>query len=165
MDPYPRGSQPDLKVNRALAHWLSCANLPYNLLDGGAFLNFCFEMNPRFRVPSRPYLQQNYLDTGFESCTKMLSIFLQYLDLAVWISSDAWKSRYGKFSLISLTVHFIDEEWNYRAVPVGARNFKGGTLMRKFGIIWSQCLSNVESCKLQKRNTTSTRMSMLMSVR
>ena len=34
MDPYLRGSKTDLKVNRALAHWLSCANLPYNVLDG-----------------------------------------------------------------------------------------------------------------------------------
>ena len=80
IDPYPRGSQTDLKVNRALAHWLSCANLPYNVLDGGAFINFCFEMNPRFRVPSRPYLQRNFLDTGFKSSTTMLAVFLQYLD-------------------------------------------------------------------------------------
>ena len=26
-------------------------------------------MNPRFRVPSRPYLQQNFLDMVFSDCT------------------------------------------------------------------------------------------------
>ena len=26
--------------------------------------------------------------------------------------------------ILSLTVHFIDEDWNYRAVSDGARNFK-----------------------------------------
>ena len=100
-------------------------------------------MNPTFRVPSRPYLQRNYLDTGFESSTKMLSVFLQYLDSAVWISSDAWKSRYGKFSLDSLTVHFIDEDWNYRAVPVGARNFKGRDINEQ---VWNHLVTMLIEC-------------------
>ena len=100
-------------------------------------------MNPRFRVPSRPYLQRNYLDTGFESSTKMLSIFLQYLDSAVWISSDAWKSRYGKFLFILLTVHFIDEDWNYRAVPVGAHNFKGRHINEQ---VWNHLVTMLIEC-------------------
>jgi len=113
MDQYVRGSFQDVQLNRALQHWLSCANLPHNLVDGGAFINWCYNMNPRYRVPSRPYIQRNFLQPGYTAATKMLSVYLMYLDTAVWISSDAWKSRYGKFSLISLTVHFLDDDWNY----------------------------------------------------
>ena len=56
LDQYRRGSfhDVDLLINRALTHWLSCANLPFNVLDGGTFINWCFKMNPRYRVPSRP---------------------------------------------------------------------------------------------------------------
>jgi hypothetical protein len=57
LDVYPRGSYQDVDKNRALTHWLSVSNLPYNLLDAGGFMNFCFKMNPRFKVPSRPYVQ------------------------------------------------------------------------------------------------------------
>ena len=108
IDHYMRGSYMDVDLNRALTQWLSLANLPYNILGGGGFLSVCFKMNPWCRVPSRPYIQRNFLDKGYETCAKML-----YLDPAAWLSSDAWKSRYGKFSIISLTVHFLDEEWNY----------------------------------------------------
>ena len=64
MDQYIRGSYHDVDLNRALTCWLSCANLPYVVLDGGAFMNWCYKMNPRYRVPSRPYIQSNFLDTG-----------------------------------------------------------------------------------------------------
>ena len=101
MDHYIRGSYHDVDLNRALTHWLSCAHQLYNVLDGGAFMNWCQRMNPRYRVPSKRYIQRNFLDTGYAAATKMLSVFLMYLDTAVWLSSDAWKSRYEKFSLIS----------------------------------------------------------------
>ena len=39
MDQYVRGSFQDVQLNRALQHWLSCANLPHNVVDGGAFIN------------------------------------------------------------------------------------------------------------------------------
>ena len=91
----------------------------------GWFLELCYKMNLRYQVPSRPYLQCHFLDTAYAASTKMLSVYLMYLDSAVWISSDTWKSRYGKFSLISLTIHFLDEDWIYQALSIGARNFKG----------------------------------------
>ena len=57
MDHHIRGSYHDVNLNRALTHWLSCANLPYNVLDGGVFMNWCYAMNPRYRVASMPYIQ------------------------------------------------------------------------------------------------------------
>ena len=76
MDHYIRGSYQDVDLNRALTHWLSCANLPYNLLGGGAFMNWCYKMHPRYRVPSRSYMQCIFFDTGYAAATKMLSVFL-----------------------------------------------------------------------------------------
>ena len=37
VDNYIRGSHMDVDLNRALTNWLSLANLPYNILDGGGF--------------------------------------------------------------------------------------------------------------------------------
>ena len=65
MDHYIRGSYHDVNLNRALTHWLSCANLPYNVLDGGVFMNWCCTNNPWYRVACRPYIQRNSLDTGY----------------------------------------------------------------------------------------------------
>jgi hypothetical protein len=48
MDQYVRGSFQDVQLNRALQHWLSCANLPHNVVGGGAFINWCYNMNPRY---------------------------------------------------------------------------------------------------------------------
>ena len=44
---YIRGSYHDVDVNRALTHWLSCAKLPYNVHEGGAFMNWCYKMKSR----------------------------------------------------------------------------------------------------------------------
>ena len=74
MDHYIRGSYHDVDLNRALTHWLTCANLPYNVLDGVAFMKWCYKRNHRYRVPSRPYIQCNFLDTGYAAITKMLSV-------------------------------------------------------------------------------------------
>ena len=78
MDQYVRGSFQDVQLNRALQHWLSCANLPHNVVDGGAFINWCYNMNPRYRVPSRPYIQRNFLQPVYTAATKMLSVYLMY---------------------------------------------------------------------------------------
>ena len=53
------------------------------------------------------------------------------------------EARYGKFSLISLTVHFIDEDWNYREVPVGARNFKGRHINEQ---VWNHLVTMLIEC-------------------
>ena len=92
MDHYIRGSYHDVNLNRALTHWLSCANLPYNVLDGGVFMDWCYTKNPWYRVACTPYIQRNFLDTGYAAATQMLSVFLMYLDTAVWLSLDDWKS-------------------------------------------------------------------------
>ena len=62
MDHYIRDSYHGVNLNRALTHWLSCANLPYNM-------------------PSRPYIQRNFLDTGYAAATKMLSVFFDVLGM------------------------------------------------------------------------------------
>ena len=40
VDHYPRGSYHDVDINRALSHWLPCANLPLNVLDVQEMQNF-----------------------------------------------------------------------------------------------------------------------------
>lgn len=81
MDHYIRGSYHDVNLNRALTHWLSCANLPYNVLDGGVFMNWCYMKNPWYRVACRPYIQRNFLDTGYAAATKMLYEFFDVLGM------------------------------------------------------------------------------------
>ena len=61
----------------------------------------------------------------------------------MWLSSDAWKSKYGKFSLISLTVHFLDDDWNYRAVPVGACSFNGRHINKQ---VWNHIVTMLLEC-------------------
>ena len=70
MDHHIRGSYHDVNLNRALTHWLSCANLPYNVLDGGVFMNWCYTN-----------IQRNFLDTGNAAATKMLSVFFDVLGM------------------------------------------------------------------------------------
>ena len=81
MDHHIRGSYHDVNLNRALTHWLSCANLPYNVLDGGIFMNWCYTKNPWYRVACRPYIQCNFLNTGYAAATKMLSVFFDELGM------------------------------------------------------------------------------------
>ena len=75
MDHHIRGSYHDVNLNRALTHWLSCANLPYNVLDGGVFMNWCCTNNPWYRVACRPYIQRNFLDTGYAAAKNAFCMF------------------------------------------------------------------------------------------
>jgi len=75
MDHHIRGSYHNVNLNRALMHWLSCANLPYNVLDGGVFMNRCCTNNPWYRVACRPYIQHNFLDTGYAAAKNAFCIF------------------------------------------------------------------------------------------
>ena len=75
MDHYIRGSYHDVNLNRALTLWLSCANLPFNVLDGGVFMNWCCTNNPWYRVACRPYIQCNFLDTGYAAAKNAFCIF------------------------------------------------------------------------------------------
>ena len=110
-----------------IGHWLTgCPLVPFRTMLWMVGLSSISvsKWTPDKGFQAGAIFKKDFLQRGY-GAAKRLAVYLLYFDSAVWLSSDACKSRYGKFSLISLTVHFLDDEWNYRAVPVRVRNFKG----------------------------------------
>jgi hypothetical protein len=58
---YPGGGSEDIRITKSLSNWLSVSRLPDSLVDGGAFLEFVYKLNPGYKVPSRPHISSKYL--------------------------------------------------------------------------------------------------------
>ena len=58
---YPGGGSEDIRITKSLSNWLSVSRLPDSLVDGGAFLEFVYKLNPDIKyLQDRTFLQNIY---------------------------------------------------------------------------------------------------------
>ena len=55
----------------------------------------------------------------------MISAYIQEHTDGIWMSSDVWWSKYGRFNFMSVTAHHVDSSFNYRTFPIEMHNFPG----------------------------------------
>ena len=97
VDRYPRGGSEDIRITKSLSNWLSVSRLPDSLVDGGAFLEFVYKLNPRYKVPSRPHISSKIFticssdsdyeegDSDFEFAAEKLRMNKYYLFCAMHV--------------------------------------------------------------------------------
>ena len=65
------------------------------------------------------------LEESFKVATRMFTAYVQEHTDGIWLSSDVWWSKYGRFNLMSMTAHHVDSNFVYRTFPIAMRNFPG----------------------------------------
>ncbi|KAL3536596.1 hypothetical protein ACH5RR_005057 [Cinchona calisaya] len=84
-------------------------DLPFKFVDREGFKQFCQELQPRFRLPSRPTLTRDCYAL-FLAEKKNLKDFFKKLSSRVCLTTNTWTSIQN-LNYMCLTAHFIYDNW------------------------------------------------------
>ncbi|GKV11856.1 hypothetical protein SLEP1_g23075 [Rubroshorea leprosula] len=135
---------------KAIAVMIILDELPFSFVEKEGFLHFCKVCLPQhFKPPSRRTITRDILAL-YCDLRDDLSKFFKDRKMRVSLTTDTWTSQ-NKISYMSLTAHFIDDNWNLQRkilcfVPVDSH--KGEDLgdmlercLREWGIDRVYCIT------------------------
>jgi hypothetical protein len=85
---------------------------PFSTVETEAFRKLLQVLEPRYVVPGRTHFSEKIIPELYEEVREQVSAEIQTAD-AVAIITDGWTSRATE-SYITVTGHFIDEDWNLK---------------------------------------------------
>lgn len=98
---------------------------------------------PKYEIPSRKYFTETVVPDMFRKCKTRI---LQKTTAATWISltSDMWTSEVNSKSFISLTAHWVTDDFSLEHAVLCVRFFPGSHTGEKICEIISQVLDEYE---------------------
>lgn len=83
--------------------------MPLSTVEKDGFRKLIKVLDPRYELPGRKYFSQTALPQLYDECRRKLEIHLKDVKYFA-TTTDLWSSRTSE-PYMSLTIHFIDEEW------------------------------------------------------
>ena len=135
--------QRSLAISKKIMKMMVSDNQPFSIVEDQGFIELIAHLEPHYLIPSRKYFTQDALPKLYSEVRGMIA---NELDQAMFISftSDLWTCSKSNESFISLTGHWLDEDFNYKSAMLNARHFPGrhtgGLIESNFNIMlgeWS----------------------------
>ncbi|XP_036329769.1 zinc finger BED domain-containing protein 1-like [Rhagoletis pomonella] len=114
---YESNSSRKAELDSALARMNASDIQPFRIVEDKGFREFVQCLDPRYKLPSRPTIQNVHLQKIFDDLEKKLQANLNNIDSCA-ITTDGWSSKANE-SYITVTCHFIDSEFKLRSVVLG----------------------------------------------
>ncbi|KAJ6440216.1 Cuticle-degrading protease [Purpureocillium lavendulum] len=116
-----------LRFQHLLIRWVSCDNIPFHKLESPYFRDLMAYANSAIvdsgSVPTHSTIR-DWIVRSFNRHKGVVTELLRRSLSRINVSFDAWSSR--KFmSLLGLTVHFLDDEGNFRTFLLGLPRIEG----------------------------------------
>jgi len=100
-----------IRATTKLAEFCARDLRPISLVEGDGFKNFMHEVAPDYKLPGATTVGK-YVGVAYQTKKKQLENLLS-LQTDIALTTDMWTSV-GTDGYITLTAHFIDEQWTYR---------------------------------------------------
>jgi hypothetical protein len=105
----------DQQVARKELGLMICAHeYPLSMVDHAGFRRFCAALQPLFKVMSRNTIRKDILDMYEVQRCCMVDLF-QRCQSRIAVTTDMWTANHQKKGYMSVTVHFIDEDWKLKS--------------------------------------------------
>ncbi|VVC35226.1 Ribonuclease H-like domain,HAT, C-terminal dimerisation domain, partial [Cinara cedri] len=98
----------------------------YSIVQDPAFIELMKKAEPRYTVPSRKYFSQYHIPNAYEKAVGHINSIIDNECKRVRslsFATDGWTSHSNE-SYISLTVHYVTEEWKLRHITLNLEYFK-----------------------------------------
>ena len=97
---------------------------PFSIVNNQGFRQVLQLAEPRYTLPSDTYLCQTAVPDLYKSVYAQVADRVQSVKF-VSFTTDTWTTSTSSESLISLTGHWIDEEWKRRAAVLQTSHLPG----------------------------------------
>ncbi|KAK0156657.1 Zinc finger BED domain-containing protein 1 [Merluccius polli] len=121
--PYEKSSKRHIEITKAITHFLAKDMMPINTVTRFGFLSLVHILDRRYEVPSRNYFSDVAIPNLYEKCRTTVESELGQVEYFA-CTTDLWSSRTTE-PYISLTVHFLDWEFQLKARCLQTQYFPG----------------------------------------
>ena len=121
--PYEKSSKRHIEITEAITHCLAKDMMPINTVTRPGFLSLVHKLDRRYEVPSRNYFSDVAIPNLYEKCRTTVESELAQVEYFA-CTTDLWSSRTTE-PYISLTVHFLDREFQLKARCLQTQYFPG----------------------------------------
>ncbi|CAF0985650.1 unnamed protein product [Brachionus calyciflorus] len=113
-----------------LLMFIITASLPFRCIENKFFKMFCESLNPKFKIPSRQHLA-NLSSKFYNDKKELMKKKIENVSI-INITTDCWTSIQN-FSYVSLTGHFLDENFLPKYLLFSIRHILGGHSAKNIG--------------------------------
>ena len=111
-------------ISTKIIKMMASDNQPFSMVEDQGFIELIVHLEPHYLIPSRTYFTKDVLPKLY---SKVKGVIAEELDQAKFISftSDLWTCSNSNESFISLTGHWLNEDFSYKSAMLNARHFPG----------------------------------------
>ena len=102
---------------------IACDVLPFNFVSHVGFVRLIHELEPRYTIPAPETFSRSLIPEMYTAVKNKVQILVDKAH-SVSITSDVWTSTNNLNAFLSLTAHWIDEDWNRMFVVLSLRNLE-----------------------------------------
>lgn len=109
---YEKDSRRWKEITDAISYYIAKNMAPIATVERSGFKHLVKTLDRRYTVPSRPHFSQTALPNMYKTCRNKVAAELKFVKHFA-ATSDLWSSR-TMDPYLSLTLHYIDDEWKLR---------------------------------------------------
>ena len=112
------------RVSRKIGEMIALDSQPMSIVDDVGFVRLLQTIEPRYSIPSRKYITDTVLPRIHSDVLEKVK---NELEEARWISctSDIWSTEVSHDSLISLTAHWVTNQFERKSIMLQAASLPG----------------------------------------
>lgn len=110
---YDKKTKRHKDITNAIAYCIGKDMLPISTVENEGFKKLIGVLDPRYELPGRKHFSLTALPQLYAECREMVERQLQTVSFFA-TTSDMWSSRTSE-PYMSLTIHFIDKDWNLQS--------------------------------------------------
>jgi len=113
-------------ITKKIGIWLAAGLMPYNSVELLEFIELIQLLQPKYKVPGRLTFSHRIIPKLANDLAQQIKddLIINNNYSSVSFTSDLWTSI-ANSSFISLTIHFITEEFELKSLVLGVKHFPG----------------------------------------
>lgn len=138
--PWDFNDERSRKINVLVGEMIARDNQPFNIVNNEGFRRLVAALEPRYSLPSDSYFRTALIPELYDAMSSKLASVLagvQHMSL----TTDEWSTSQCTDSLLSVTAHWIDDQWQRRSAVIAARPVEGSHTAENLGGVVKETLS------------------------
>jgi len=122
--PYDADDRRQAAITRLIMEMLALDDLPFHFVEGSGFRRLMKYLDARYEVPTEKHFRQRMLPDVYDAVRKGVCDVMTEAK-SVSLTTDTWSTQQCTSSVISLTAHWIDDDWTRKSAMLNAADIEG----------------------------------------
>jgi hypothetical protein len=113
-----------MRIHRLVAEMVALDDQSFHLVYNEGFIRLLKTLEPRYTLPSDTWLRETMVPRMYAAVKDKVAALLDGTDYLSF-TTDAWTTTMCTDSLLSLTCHWINQEWERKSAILQASHLQG----------------------------------------